>query len=56
VDVLPVCDFVVVLVYRPVTSEGEANSDWLADTFIGVLMIVTKLSGVTATDAPLKIS
>jgi len=38
VDVLPVLVFVVVLVYNPVTSVGETNSDWLFDTFTVVFM------------------
>src|SRR5215831_6718058 len=56
VDVLPVLVFVVVLVYNPVTSVGETNSDWLFDTFTVVFMTWAKLSGVTSTAAPLNMS
>jgi len=53
VDVLPVVVFVLVWVYSPVTNDGEAKMDWLADTFIGELMIVTHTpSGCTV--APVK--
>jgi hypothetical protein len=39
-----------------VTNEGETNIDWLFETFIVVVMIWTKLSAVTGTDAPLNTS
>jgi hypothetical protein len=47
---------VVVLVYRPVTIEVETNSDSLLDTFTVASITGAKLSGVTATEAPLNMS
>ena len=48
--------FTLVCVYSPVTSDGETNSDWLFETLIVLLMIVAKLSAVTSTEAPEKMS
>jgi hypothetical protein len=39
-----------------VTNEGETNMDWLFETFMVVVMICTKLSAVTGTEAPLNMS
>jgi hypothetical protein len=51
-----VCVFVVVLVYSPVTNDGDTKIDWLFETFMVLVITGTKLSGVTGTEAPLKMS
>jgi len=54
--VLLVFVLVVVLVYRPVTIEVETKSDSLFETLTVAFITGTKLSGVTATAAPLNMS
>jgi hypothetical protein len=39
VDVLPVVVLVRVCVYKPVTNEGDTNTDWLFDSFIVDVMM-----------------
>src|SRR5215831_19730818 len=45
-----------VLVYSPVTSEAEANRDWLLETFTVLPITSTYWSDVTGLAAPLKTS
>jgi uncharacterized membrane protein YobD (UPF0266 family) len=56
VEVVPGLVLVLVCVYNPATNEGDMNSDWLLETLIVLAMIVAKLSAVTGTAAPVKIS
>jgi hypothetical protein len=48
--------FTLVCVYKPVTKDGETNSDWLFESLMVLLMTVAKLSGVTSEATPLNMS
>jgi hypothetical protein len=56
VELEPVLVLVFACVYKPVTKDDETNRLWLLETLMVLVMMVAKLSLVTGTEAPLKMS